>query len=75
MTRRRKPRSPERVALHGPGDRSPDGTRERSPLLVAAGALAFSIACAAAGFFVWTRYVPHAVTSVNGEPSLAWRST
>jgi len=40
----------------------------RSPLVTAALALAFSIACAAAGFFVWTRYVPHAVTSVNGEP-------
>jgi choline-sulfatase len=31
-------------------------------------ALAVSLACAAAGLLVWTRYVPRAVTSVNGEP-------
>jgi choline-sulfatase len=38
-----------------------------SPLFTAALAIVFGIACAAAGAFVWLRYVPRAVTSINGE--------
>jgi choline-sulfatase len=55
MTRSGKGRSPERLA-------------RRSPLIVAAAAIVFAVACGAAGRAVWTRYVPHAVTSINGEP-------
>jgi len=40
----------------------------RSPLVTAAIAIVVGIVCAAAGAFVWIRYVPRAVTSINGEP-------
>ncbi len=42
--------------------------RQRRALLTAAFATVVGIVCAAAGTFVWLRYVPRAVTSVSGEP-------
>jgi choline-sulfatase len=74
MTRRRNSRSPEELAVRSTDHRVPrrENARRprsrRSPWITAAVALAFTGGCAAAGVVVWTRYVPRAVTSVNGEP-------
>jgi choline-sulfatase len=69
MTRRRhgretKPSLPPGAPAAAAGRRA---QARRSPLLVRAVALAFSIVCVVAGWLVWTRYLPRAVTSINGE--------
>ena len=70
MSRRRQSpvRTPRRQPASPPAGGASVAATRRPPLLVAAVALVFSAVCAAAGYLVWTRYVPHSVTSVNGEP-------
>ena len=64
-TRSSKPANAASAGLVPPirRDRAAGGRRT----LVGAAALSVVLGCAVAGWFVWTRYVPHAVTSVNGE--------
>src|SRR4051794_41890401 len=50
----------------GAGDVQPPRRRSRIGGVIAA--LAVAIVCAAVGVVAWTRYVPHAVISVSGEP-------
>ena len=71
-------RSAKSLALQRNGSRSTEklapslanggSVRRGRPLVTAAIAIAFGVACAAAGVFVWVRYVPRAVISVSGEP-------
>ncbi|HMF96808.1 MAG TPA: sulfatase-like hydrolase/transferase [Vicinamibacterales bacterium] len=70
MTRRRHPRVQKPALQYSSSSSTPGplAAARRSPLLAAAVAIVFSAICGAAGIFIWTRYVPHAVTSVNGEP-------
>jgi choline-sulfatase len=69
MTRQRKGRAADRAASPAPSTAARDARPpSRRAGLVGVGAALAVVVAAAAGVLVWTRYVPHAVTSVNGEP-------
>jgi len=69
MTRKRQPdRPPASNAATGRDRTRGERPKPGNALWSAALALLVSAACAAGGWFVWTRYVPRSVTSVNGSP-------
>jgi choline-sulfatase len=80
MTRPPKHRSPERLAHQGTRERSPEtpglpksGATEGEPVRRAkswlpGAVVMLAIVCGVGGYVAWTRYMPRAITSVNGEP-------
>jgi len=66
MSKRRKTPPHTQAPANNPTTRA--SQPPRSTLASAALALLVSVVCGVAGWFVWTRYVPREVTSVNGEP-------